>query len=165
MLSCPAWEVVVLKSVAVALIAAALAAPAQGHAQPREGAPGADVAFRLAYQMSYVSLDWCGDSASGAIFRKALLARFDACPFPGDVKSSFHDWVEKESVRQQAATQGALAHDNQSPDHASDLEQSCAERLHSPDYQQARDQLQRFDRGELPATMVISTPCEAAALP
>lgn len=46
-------------------------------------------AFEVAYALSFSEFDECGDSEAGRIFRRAVIERFEHCPFSPEARVRF----------------------------------------------------------------------------
>ena len=83
-------------------------------------------AFQVAYAMSF-RLDACGDTEIAGLLRRAVLEKFDRCPFTDDAKSRFKGWTSTESNRQQTLLQQYLAQHGKLPDRLDGMKETCAE--------------------------------------
>jgi hypothetical protein len=48
--------------------------------------------FEIGYGMSFYDFDACGDSEAGRIFRRAIIEKFDLCPFSPQARAKFEQW-------------------------------------------------------------------------
>jgi hypothetical protein len=119
-------------------------------------------AFQVAYGLSF-RLDGCGDSVLGSLFRKAILEKFDRCPFSDEARRRFHSWADSESIRMNGLLTDYVTQHGNLPDRLDGMNQSCRESRVSADYLGLRDRLDRYARGEISADAIIPDRCDVAA--
>jgi hypothetical protein len=118
-----------------------------------ENIGGIEAGYALSFR-----LDACGDAALGAAMRKALMAKFESCPFADMTKERFR----QTAARQRTVFAGQLAqyvHDHGPLDHVDGVP-SCAAYLHSPVIEQRRRQLLDYRDGKLTLDDVMPLSCK-----
>jgi hypothetical protein len=125
-------------------------------------------AFEVAYSLSFMAYDECGDGEAGRLFRRAVVERFEQCPFTPEAKARFQ--VFRLETLEHLASEYAQAWAQEvKPDplrmggfNSDGTPASCEDHRRTPRYTQRRDQLLRYDRGEITAEEVLTDPCDVS---
>ncbi|MDC6700791.1 hypothetical protein, partial [Leclercia adecarboxylata] len=102
--------------------------------------------FELAYGVSLV-LDRCGQGRLANIYRRALLDKFDQCPFTPEAKTKFYSWVKE-----------AKEHGKLSDTFGGG---SCKRLLETEESREVKTLLERYNRGEVKAGTIFGESCNS----
>jgi hypothetical protein len=125
-------------------------------------------AFEVAYGLSFMEFDECGDGEAGRLFRRAVVERFEQCPFTPEAKAKFqafrletleHLASEYAQAWAQEMKPNPLRMGEFNPD---GTPASCEDHRRTPRYTERRDQLLRYARGEITAEQVTTDPCDVS---
>jgi hypothetical protein len=149
------WRCSVLFGLGIPIVFAAPSALAQTPARPLERVDAFQVAFGLSFRM-----DACGDSELGDLVRRAVLEKFDHCPFSNGAKAHFHAWAVEENKRQAALFQRYATEHGKLPDRLDGMKESCPELRSSARYQQVRELYEKYGQGKIGVDTIITDPCD-----
>ncbi len=144
---------------AVALLLIAGTAPAE-----KAAAPLADNnAFRAAYGLSFFGFDVCGDTADGALYRKALIEKVDHCPFTPAAKGDFKQWSAATDVKTTADVKRYIAEHDKLPESLDEKKVNCRKEQASPTYAKTIALLAGYAKGEVKYDAVVPDACDTSA--
>ena len=120
-------------------------------------------AFEVAFGMSFTVYDWCGDARAGEIARKAMVEKFDHCPFSPKARDHFRDRIG--ILRKQAGLElnKLIIKNGGLPDRLPWMTKSCQEIFSTPQYREWRSMFERYDRGELAVDEIFPDRCDVSA--
>jgi hypothetical protein len=125
-------------------------------------------AFEVAYGLSFMAYDECGDGEAGRLLRRAVVERFEQCPFTPEAKAKFeafrletleHLASEYAQAWAKELKPNPLRRGEFNPD---GTPASCEDHRRTPRYIERRDQLLRYGRGEITAEQVTIDPCDVS---
>lgn len=119
-------------------------------------------AFKVAYGISY-GFDWCGENAAGALYRRAIVDKFDHCPFSPDANRGFHRWAEETSLKADRALHDYVAQYGHPPERLDGMKTSCREQSTSPEYIELKHLIARYGDGNLSANELLTGPCAGSS--
>ena len=122
-------------------------------------------AFQIAFGMSFYGFDECGDTAAGDLFRKALVEKFDHCPFSAEARRRFHRWADDQTASAVAAMQRYIADHGKLPEQLDGMKLTCAALQRTEKYKKTRDILERYSRGEINVDAIIPDRCDMLSVP
>jgi hypothetical protein len=126
-------------------------------------APAEGDAFRLAYRMSYYGFDVCGDSADGQLYRKAMIEKFDHCPFTPAAKTDFKQWSATTDAKSAAEVQRYIAEHDKLPASLDEKKMQCRQEQATPAYQKTVALLAQYAKGEVKFDAVVPDACDVKA--
>ncbi len=143
------------------LLALALALlPAAVHAAPLEDTR----AFDRAFAASFYTFDACGDGKYGALFRRALDARFAQCPFTPEARVSHESRNALQAQKSRARMAALIEETGGLPMRLPGMEESCRQLRDEPDYVAVRARLDSYAEGAAKLEDVLSAPCDSEAI-
>jgi ABC-type transport system substrate-binding protein len=123
------------------------------------------VALEIAYAMSFVDYDACGDAEAGRALRHAILAKLQACPYSPAAREMFQDVVRlnvdqllSETLGRQVSKDTAtvlppeLKAGHRNPD---GTPMTCSDYRSTPRYLERRANLLRYAHGEIGASQAL----------
>ncbi len=120
--------------------------------------------YKIAYGLSFLDYDSCGDSEAGRIVRRAVLEKLARCPFSPEAMDEFQEW-RIQNVEGMLADlilgQSKGLKFKGPPEVADGTVASCEEYREMPRYQSKRADLLRYDRGEIDVDAVIGEECHS----
>ena len=125
-------------------------------------------AFEVAYGLSFMAYDECGDGEAGRLLRRADVERFEQCPFTPEARAKFqafrletleHLASEYAQAWTQEVKRDPLRMGEFNPD---GTPASCEDHRRTPRYTERRNQLLRYARGEIAVEQVIADPCDVS---
>jgi len=119
--------------------------------------------FQAAFQGSFFGFDVCGDTANGALYRKALLDKVAHCPFTKDAKTGFSAWAARAETQGSADIRRYIAEHDKLPPRLDRRKATCIAEQQSPAFQQVLAALGRYAAGAVKADAVVPDACDAAA--
>jgi len=164
------WELVSRTKRIQVLLAVTLVAFAEGAisplaAQSTGGSLEKSDAFEIAFGMSFYGFDACGDAAWGDIFRKALVEKFESCPFSAAAKERFRRRIANQTREAKTALDNYIKEHGKLPDRPEGMKMSCAEIKQTREYMSNHALLERYYRGEIDADEVVREGCDMPAVP
>jgi hypothetical protein len=118
-------------------------------------------AFERAFAVSSYSLDACGDSLGGRLYRRALVEKFAHCPFSPAAQSRFRQRTRAQQAKTRDAMESMIEQHGGLPMQLDGMPMTCHEQQASDGYKQFRSLLEQYAQGSLPAEAVIAAPCDA----
>jgi hypothetical protein len=119
--------------------------------------------FRAAFESSFYGFDICGDTATGALYRKALIEKVDHCPFTADAKAGYRRWSTDTETRKTAETQRYIAEHDKLPERLDRWKLNCRTERDNPVYQTTVALLAGYGKGEVGYNAVVPDACDAKA--
>ncbi len=121
-------------------------------------------AFERAFAVSAYSLDACGDSLGGRLYRRALVEKFAHCPFSPAAQSRFRQRTRAQLAKTRDMMESMIEEHGGLPVQLDGMPMTCREQQASDGYKRFRSLLEQYAEGSLPAEAVIAAPCDAPDL-
>jgi hypothetical protein len=119
--------------------------------------------FRTAYGLSYFGFDLCGDTANGALYRKALAEKIEHCPFAPEAKAGFRQWAASADAKGADQVSRYIAEHDKLPESLDAKRKNCRTEKDTPAYQKTIALLTQYARGEVKYDAVVPDACDTKA--
>lgn len=125
-------------------------------------------AFAIAYGMSFLEYDTCGDGEAGRLARQAIVERFEQCPFTPGAKAGFQSW-RIDQLEKLASELFQMLELGQRPNPANLGEfnpdgtpMNCSGHRKTSRYIAHRAELIRYGRGEIKVEELLPDRCDVS---
>jgi hypothetical protein len=120
-------------------------------------------AFRTAYDLSYFGFDLCGDTANGALYRRALAEKVEHCPFTAEAKATFRQWSTATDAGGPDRVKRYIAEHDKLPESLDPKRKNCRTEKDTPAFQKTMALLAQYANGQVAYDAVVPDACDTKA--
>jgi hypothetical protein len=121
-------------------------------------------AFDRAFALSFYTFDACGDGKYGALFRRALNARFAQCPFSPAAQAAHRRRNALQAEKSRERMEAVIEQTGGVPVRLPGMEETCRQQRAEPGYADIRAKLESYSEGEAKLEDVLAAPCDAETI-